>query len=179
MRIICILGRSGTGKSTVEKKLSQLGYNRIISYTSRQPRGNEENGREYHFVSRNEFEGLIKKNILMEYTEYNGNYYGAPKPVGSINSVIVVERQGFQKIKEIYGKQAIGVFIDITDEELMNRIKHRGDTDTVEQQNRRIEDARIFDGIEDEVDLVVNGNQEPDLILMNILNYIKGREKCK
>ena len=101
MNIICILGRSGSGKSTIEKAIEQLGYNRIISYTTREARGNEQNGKDYHFVTHDQFNGLIKKGILMEYAEYNGNFYGAPKPVGSINNVIVVERNGYLKIKEM------------------------------------------------------------------------------
>ena len=97
MKIICILGKSGSGKSSVEKKLESIGYKRIISYTTRKPRGNEKDGKEYHFVSREDFEQLITKKIIIEYAEYAGNYYGAPGPVGSINNVIVVESDGDRK----------------------------------------------------------------------------------
>lgn len=173
MKIICLLGRSGTGKSTIEQKLQEIGYSRIISYTSRPIRPGEQNGREYHFVSSDEFEGLIKNNILMEYTRYSDHYYGAPKPVGSINYVVVVELQGYLRIKKIYGNQAIGVYLDISDEELERRLNKRNDTDSKERIKRAKEDATIFKGIKDKVDLVIDANQTPHKIMIDILRHIK------
>lgn len=179
MKIVCLMGKSGCGKSTIEAQLNKIGYNRIISYTSRKPRGSEKNGVEYHFVTKEEFEGLIKKNILMEYAIYNGNYYGAPKPIGSINNVIVVERHGYEKIKELYGSQAIGVYISIDDEELNTRIKNRNDTSELEAHNRHKEDEKLFVNIEDIADIVIDARLEPDVAVMKILSQIKEIENAR
>lgn len=175
MKIICILGRSGSGKSAIESGLEKLGYNRIISYTTRPIRGTEVNGKHYHFVTKEDFVGLIDKGILMEYAKYNENYYGAPKPVGSINNVIVVETSGFLRIKELYGKQAIGVYVDTPNDIIDKRIKNRNDTSDKDIENRFIEDNKIFDNIKDKVDIVVDGSQPVDMSIIQILKYIKER----
>lgn len=175
MKIICILGRSGSGKSAIETGLEKLGYNRIVSYTTREMRGNEENGREYHFVSKESFKSLMDKNILIEYAIYNDNYYGAPKPVGSINNVIVVETQGFKKIKELYGSQAIGVYVDTPNDVIDTRIRKRNDTTEVDIQLRFNEDNKVFDNVKSMVDIVVDGTQPVDISIIQILKYIKER----
>lgn len=179
MKIICILGKSGSGKSSVEKKLESIGYKRIISYTTRKPRGNEKDGREYHFVSREDFEQLITKKIIIEYAEYAGNYYGAPGPVGSINNVIVVESDGYKKFKEIYGDQVTGVYIDVSDEVADQRKGFRHDTSETEAQKRREVDHSKFEDVKSLVDIVVDGTENLDDIVIKILKHIKDAEKCK
>lgn len=173
MRIICILGKSGSGKSTIEKKLEILGYNRIISYTTRKPRGKEVSGKEYHFVNTEQFKSLIEKNILMEYAEYAGNMYGAPRPVGSINNVIVVESDGYRKIKQLYSEQAIGIYVDVSDELADERKGIRHDTSDTDAVKRRKSDNEKFMAVKEEVDLVVDGTKNPEDIVIEILQYIK------
>ena len=175
MHIICIMGKSGSGKSTLEKRLESLGYNRIISYTTREKRGNEQNGVEYHFITKEQFKQLLHKDILMEHAIYNGNYYGAPKPVGSSNNVIVVETDGFKTIKQLYGKQAVGVYIDISDAELKKRLNTRGDTDYKTIESRHIEDKQKFADIEDKADIILR--DEPlDIMVLKVLDYVRKLE---
>ena len=173
MRIICLLGKSGSGKSTVEAGLEKLGYHRIISYTTRQIRGKEQNGIDYYYVDKKQYQKIINNDMLMEHAEYNGNFYGAPRPVGSINNVIVVETSGFESIKRIYGDQAIGVYIDTPDDVIAQRLNKRNDTSESEASNRKIEDERKFNAIKNKVDLVVNGNQSVDNIIIEILKYVR------
>lgn len=173
MRIICILGRSASGKSAIESRLASLGYNKIITYTSRKPRGKEQNGKEYHFVSEEDFKRLIDKGILMEYSIYNGNYYGSPRPIGSINNVIVVDTEGYLKIKELYGKQAIGVYVDTPNDVIHDRVKLRGDTSEEDMHKRELEDDRIFKGVKDKVDLILDGTQPVDISVIKILNFVR------
>ena len=79
--LIILSGPSGAGKDTVLKEL--LAHNdkvRVsISATTRQPRQGEENGRDYHFISREQFETLIQRDGVLEYAEYCGNFYGTPR----------------------------------------------------------------------------------------------------
>jgi guanylate kinase len=79
--VYIISAPSGSGKSTLVnellKKVSHLEFS--ISYTTRAPRGSETNGRQYYFVSRAEFEKMIKEDAFLEYAEVFGNYYGTAR----------------------------------------------------------------------------------------------------
>ena len=76
--IYIIKGKNGSGKTFLAEHLYELGFNRSISYTTREPRKNEVNGYDYEFVSKEEFITKIKENFFIEYQLVNGNYYGTP-----------------------------------------------------------------------------------------------------
>lgn len=78
-RPIVISGPSGAGKSTILKRLfdefpDKFGFS--VSHTTRSPRAGEQNGREYHFVTKEEFLDLIEKKGFIEHAQFGGNYYG-------------------------------------------------------------------------------------------------------
>lgn len=176
MKIICILGRSGSGKSTLQSALETLGYTRIITYTTRQPRGQEQDGREYHFVSREKMLQLIEQDALIEHAEYSGNLYGAPRPTASLN-VIVVEPNGFENIRKMYPKETFGVYISIPDDVLVERITGRQDTAAEEIVRRIAGDKKVFADIEQKVDLVIDGTMPIEKSIQKIINKIeKGRK---
>jgi guanylate kinase len=76
--LFIISAPSGSGKSTLVNQLRSLveGLDFSISYTTRAPRGSEEDGREYHFITREEFERMIAAGAFLEWAEVFGNYYG-------------------------------------------------------------------------------------------------------
>ena len=76
--LFIISAPSGSGKSTLVNQLRSMveGLDFSISYTTRAPRGSEEDGREYHFTSREEFERMIAAGDFLEWAEVFGNYYG-------------------------------------------------------------------------------------------------------
>ena len=76
-----VSGFSGAGKGTVMKRLMEKydNYALSISVTTRNPRPGEEEGREYFFRTKEEFESLIKEDALIEYAQYVENYYGTPR----------------------------------------------------------------------------------------------------
>jgi len=76
--LFIISAPSGSGKSTLVNQLRSLveGLDFSISYTTRAPRGSEEDGREYHFITRDEFERMIAAGDFLEWAEVFGNYYG-------------------------------------------------------------------------------------------------------
>lgn len=78
--IVAISGPSGVGKGTVIEKLREMfpDIRHSISVTSRAPRGTEQDGVEYYFRTREEFEKLIAEGEIVEYDQYVGNYYGTP-----------------------------------------------------------------------------------------------------
>lgn len=133
--LIVVSGPSGAGKDTIVNevvKRKNINAWISISMTSRSPRGQEENGKEYFFVTREEFEENISKNNFLEYAEYNGNYYGTPKHKieeylnKGIDVILIIEIQGALQIKELI-PEALFIFImPPSMKELKKRLIARG-----------------------------------------------------
>jgi len=132
--LIVISGPSGAGKGTICKALLQKNKDLklSVSCTTRAPREGEKEGVNYYFVSKEQFEDMIRKNEFLEYAIVYGNYYGTPKSyveeeLNKGNDVILeIDIQGALMVKEKYPD---GVFIFILPpsmEELKNRIIKRG-----------------------------------------------------
>jgi guanylate kinase len=96
--LIIVSGPSGAGKSILASRVLQLvpHLKFSVSYTTRAPRGSEQNGVEYFFVSREEFQALIRGNDLLEWAEVHGNYYGT-----SLKFVDDLLRQGEDVLLDI------------------------------------------------------------------------------
>ena len=132
--LIVVSGPSGTGKGTICKRIeNDLDNIKIsVSMTSREPRKNEVNGKDYYFVTKEEFERSIKNNKFLEYAiVHSGNYYGTPKSKiedyinNGISVILEIDIQGALKVKELI-KDAIFIFImppsmEILKERLINR----------------------------------------------------------
>ena len=142
--LIVISGPSGAGKDSIVEGLLKIN-NKVwlsVSATTRSPRGNEQDGVEYFFLKKEEFEEKIKQNELLEYAEYNGNYYGTPKEkiIEKLNEgydvILVIEIQGAIKIKELV-KEAIFIFVlPPSLEELKRRLINRNTEDREKILNR-------------------------------------------
>ena len=112
--LIVVSGFSGAGKGTLMKKLMQDydNYALSISATTRQPRVGEEDGREYFFRTKEEFEKMIARDELIEYARYVENYYGTPKQYvmeqleAGKDVILEIEIQGALKVKEVSGYPA-------------------------------------------------------------------------
>lgn len=116
--LIVISGPSGAGKDTICKKVvNDLDNVWVsISATSRDPRAGEVEGKDYFFMTRNEFEEKIKEKLFLEYATYNGNYYGTPKEKiedylnHGIDVILVIDLQGAINIKKII-PSAVFIFV--------------------------------------------------------------------
>jgi guanylate kinase len=146
--LIVISGASGTGKGTVCKKiladLPEVAYS--ISATTRAPRPGEIDGREYYFLSVEEFKAWITEEKFLEYAEVYGNFYGTPlnKIEERLNRgediILEIDVQGALNVKK---KCPEGIYIFLLPpslEELKNRIEGRG-TETPESLARRLKNA--------------------------------------
>ena len=137
--LVIISGFSGAGKGTVVKALMERFdcYALSISATTRQPRPGEENGREYFFKTKGEFEELIRQDALYEYAQYVSNYYGTPKAYveeqleAGKDVILEIEVQGALKVKE-KNPDALLLFVTPPSaQELKRRLEGRG-TETPE-----------------------------------------------
>ncbi len=141
MKVVIFSAPSGSGKSTIINYLMQQGLNLhfSVSATSRPPRGTEQNGVEYYFLSPEEFKEHISAGDFLEYEEvYAGRFYGTLKAqvdkqlADGQNVVCDVDVLGSQNIKKAYGNQALSVFIQPPSiEALRARLEGRG-TDSAE-----------------------------------------------
>ncbi len=163
--VIVLSGFSGAGKGTIMKHLLKLHkdeYNLSISATSREKRTGEKEGREYFFKTREEFEEMIKNNELLEYTEFNGNYYGTPKEyvetlVNQGKDVILeIEIDGALQVKKLYPDSLLLFVTPPTATSLKERLVGRG-TETKEVIEQRLSIAYDQSFLMDKYDyLVVN-----------------------
>ena len=163
--VIVLSGFSGAGKGTIMKHLLKLHkdeYNLSISATSREKRTGEKEGREYFFKTREEFENMIKNNELLEYTEFNGNYYGTPKEyvetlVNQGKDVILeIEIDGALQVKKLYPESLLLFVTPPTATSLKERLVGRG-TETKEVIEQRLSIAYDQSFLMDKYDyLVVN-----------------------
>ena len=162
--LIVISGFSGAGKGTLMKRLLS-DYDEFalsVSMTSRGMREGEENGREYFFVSREEFEAAIRDDKLLEHAEYCGNYYGTPKEYVKTklsegkNVILEIEVQGAMQIRKKFPKALLLYVTPPSIAELERRLKKRG-TETEEVIKRRLTQAKTeVDYIDDYDYLVIN-----------------------
>lgn len=149
-KLLIFSAPSGAGKSTIVNYLLEQNLNLSfsISATSRPPRGTEQNGVEYYFLSPDEFREKIKNNEFLEYEEvYTDRYYGTLKSEiqritdNGGNVIFDVDVVGGCRIKEHYGDKALSVFVEPPSiEALRERLEKRG-TDSAEVINDRIAKA--------------------------------------
>lgn len=147
--LIVLSGPSGVGKSTV---ISQLLSTRedihfSVSFTTRKPRAGEEDGVNYNFVDRVEFERMIADNELLEYAEYVNNYYGTSlkviqeKLAAGIDVLLDIEVQGAAKVRAKCPDAVLIFIIPPSFEELSRRL-HGRHTDSEEVIAGRLKQAR-------------------------------------
>ena len=162
--LIVVSGFSGAGKGTLMKKLMQDydNYALSISATTRQPRVGEEDGREYFFKTKDEFEKMIARDELIEYARYVENYYGTPKQYvmeqleAGKDVILEIEIQGALKVKKKFPDTLLLFVTPPSAEELRKRLIGRG-TETMEVIEQRMQRAiEESDGMESYDYYVIN-----------------------
>ena len=177
---------SGAGKTTLVKKISKnKNFSVSISHTTRQPRPNEKNGKDYFFISKNSFKKLIKKGEFLEHAKVFDNYYGSSKNLvikklkQGKNVVFDIDWQGTRQIKnKKLNYKLLSIFIlPPSKKELLKRLNKREkkNTKTVKKRmksfNKDLSKWKLYDYV------VVNDDLKK--CYTNIMEVIKNKNKKK
>ena len=169
--VFIICAPSGAGKTSLVAELLRRDRNvRLsVSHTTRAPRPGEENGRDYHFVSRTAFEAMIERGEFLESAEVHGNLYGTSQGwideqrARDVDLVLEIDWQGAQQVRKLI-PDAVGIFIlPPSPDTLRRRLIERGqDSDSVIE--RRLRAARGEIAHLAEFDYVIINNSFDDAV---------------
>lgn len=184
--IVVVSGPSGVGKDAILNKMKERSYPFFFmtTFTTRKKRANEVDGRDYHFVSEEEFQKLLDTGGLLEWAKVYGNYYGVPKsPIKEAlgqgrDTIIKVDIQGAQSIKKVLPEAVFIFIVPPSAEELSIRLSKRR-TETSADLNLRLKTAEtelsqiaLFDYS------VLNPCDNVESAVQDILSILKA-EKCR
>jgi guanylate kinase len=184
-KVIIFSAPSGSGKSTIIghllKRIPNMEFS--ISATSRKPRPGEENGREYYFLSHDEFKQKVAEDKFVEWVEvYQGTCYGTLKSeierIWKKGNVVIfdVDVLGGVSLKKIFGDKALSVFIQPPSIEVLEQRLRDRNTETEESLKKRIERAQMELQYSNQLDVVVVNDDletainETETIVNNFLN---------
>ena len=184
--VIVISGPSGVGKDAVLTRLKESVYslNHVVTITTRQSRPQEKDGIDYHFISRNEFQDLIKRRELLEWANVYGNYYGVPeKPVSDSlangrDVLLKVDVQGAATLKKTISGAILIFLVSPSVEELGKRLKRRSTESASDMAMRtniaaeELQQLSLFDY------MVINEEGQIDRAVEDIKAIIRA-EKCR
>lgn len=165
--LVIVVGKSGSGKSSLHRELEKRGYHRIITTTTRPPREGEKNAVDYTFMTEEEFDQRKEEGVFAEVQEYSTTrgtwkYASAVKSFENTTGkeTIILSPSGLHEVTPILkdaGKKYLIVYLDVDDAILRNRLLSRGDD--IEEINRRLKaDERDFYHIADYADLCIRAD---------------------
>ena len=177
--LFIISAPSGTGKTSLVRALlrTNVGLNLSISYTSRLPRAEEINGRDYHFVTREVFEQMLECGEFQESAEVYGNYYGTSQKwineatASGQDILLEIDSQGAQQVRRAF-PNAVGIFILPPSLAMLEtRLRNRGQ-DSSEIIARRVAAAREEISHVSEYDYVII-NEELDAAISDFFCIVR------
>ena len=183
--VYIISAPSGSGKSTLVNEVRQIvpGLDFSVSYTTRPPRGSEQNGREYYFVSRPEFESMIAENEFLEHASVFGNYYGTARRFlreaeqKRRDLLLDIDVQGAEQIK---GKlpDAVSIFILPPDRKtLEQRLRRRSEDREEVIQTRLATATREIENYEKYDYILVNDRLEESVETLKAILLVERQQR--
>lgn len=163
--IVTITGGTCSGKTEFAIKCQDFGFDRVITNTTRNRRSDDKDD-SYHFLTIEQFNKKIDDGDMIEYIEYNGNYYGCSVDSLTDDCVVVLEPNGVRALKEKFGDKVISVYLKVSEEERLKRGLLRGDKEEIIRQ--RIEEDKVLfnENFEKEVDIVFIDMEKDDIYNM-------------
>ena len=180
--MVILSSPSGVGKTTLTKKIQQKyqSFKISVSHTTRLPRSNEVDGVDYHFVSHQKFELLIKEKKFYEYAKIFENYYGTlkknvDKTILTNDIIFDIDWQGTKQLSKFKNLNLLKIFLTTDKAELKKRLVNRN-------QNTKAEIEKRFNSFEEDIkhwndyDYVVI-NKNLDVCFRQIENIILNKKK--
>ena len=178
-KLIIVSGPSGSGKSTVTKIVKdKLNIPLSISATTRNPRDGENDGKDYFFLSKEEFKNKIANDEFYEYAEVHGNYYGTLKKTveenldKGLNVILEIDVQGALIAKE-KKKDAVLVFFRTKDMDILEKRLRDRKTDSEEVIQTRLKNAETELKYEDKYNYTII-NENLDDSIQELIDIIEG-----
>ncbi|HEY2560560.1 MAG TPA: guanylate kinase [Caldimonas sp.] len=148
--LYAVAAPSGAGKSTLVKALLELDSHLTlsISHTTRKPRGQDQQGREYHFVDETTFRGMVDRGEFVEWAEVHGYLYGTSRAsieeriTGGSDVLLEIDWQGALQIKRLYPNAVLIFVLPPSWDELRLRLERRGEDDSAVIA-KRMDNARV------------------------------------
>lgn len=190
-KLFVIMGKSGSGKSTIEKEICRLEMaNRVISTTTRSPRSYEIDSVDYYFISEDVFNIYLRQEQYAEHSEYPTVWgmakYGINKndiKLNEGNAICVVNPDGYRQLVKSLGKErVVGIYIDRDDRDRVIssivRDKNNNLVSILEEIVRRLKsDEKDFKNIKEEVDYIINNDRNLSSVVWDIVDIIKKETK--
>lgn len=180
--LVVLSGPSGVGKGTVAKELKKSGMALSVSCTTRNPRKGETDGKEYFFLTRDEFEEKIASGGFLEYSNHFENYYGTPKDfvldkLENNDVLLEIDVNGGLTVKKNFPSAVLIMLLPPSVEELKRRLIERN-TECLEKVNLRMERIGYELGKKDLYDYsVVNDDLKTAINeIKQIIKYEKNKE---
>ncbi len=183
--LIVLSGPSGSGKGTVVRRLMELDDSFVfsVSATTRAPREGEAHGINYYFITKEEFRERISADMMLEYAEYCGNYYGTPKKevwenlAAGRNVILEIDVQGALQIKERCPDSILLMIAPPDYRTLEKRLRGRGDKVSEEVIRERLEAAAWELSKLEEYDyIVINGDDAVECAAHDIIHIVQAEK---
>lgn len=142
--MIVLSGASASGKTEVAKILaSKYGMQKVITTTTRPMRVGEVDGKDYFFVTKEKFEEMLRNDEFVEFTIYNGNYYGSLKSQVGDNKCIVTDPEGLKAYSRLNCSRVVTFFLNAEENTRLYRMIERGDNES-DAYKRIKNDKHVF-----------------------------------
>jgi guanylate kinase len=180
MTHLVMTGPSGSGKSTIVRHILDSypsSFRFSVSHTTREPRSREVDGKDYHFITEEEFGNMIEEGRFLEFTEYNGNYYGTSLSQLEDSGTILLldlEYEGVKYCLLNHRPESLIVYVDCDRRTAYERLRKRSGTDTNDVENRMSLYDK-FSEIRDRCDYVLDNSANLDEAKANIERFIRDK----
>lgn len=131
---IILVGKAASGKTWLAEQLIEMGYKFPLTYTTRPARPNEIDGVHYHFVEPSYFNNMIANDLMYEYVEFNGWFYGRTKEDFYAGNLLIMTPAGISQMNESDRNSSYIIYLDIDEDIRSERLSERNDADNVQRR---------------------------------------------